>query len=162
MRTLIPYPLLAIGLLIMWLLLTQSVSAGQVLLGAVSAIVATRATSALKPEVSRLRAFRPAFRLAIVVAADIVRSNVAVASIILLPRRERVAGFVRIPLELRDRHGLALLAIIITATPGTVWVDFDRQNASLLIHVLDLVDEESWVRLVKQRYEARLLEMFGS
>ncbi|WP_211242685.1 Na+/H+ antiporter subunit E, partial [Halopseudomonas bauzanensis] len=31
--------------------------------------------------------------------------------------------FIRIPLDLRDPHGLAVLACIINSTPGTVWVE---------------------------------------
>jgi hypothetical protein len=30
----------------------------------------------------------------------------------------------------------------------------------LLIHVLDLVDEQSWIDSIKQRYERPLLEIF--
>ena len=49
-------------------------------------------------------------------------------------------GFVQMPLELKSRHGLAVLALIITATPGTIWVEFDRARSILLVHILDLVD----------------------
>jgi multicomponent K+:H+ antiporter subunit E len=73
---------------------------------------------------------------------------------------ERVSGFVRIPLELRDRYGLATLAIILTATPGTLWVQFDAATGTLLLHVFDLLDEEEWRHLVKDRYERRLKEIF--
>lgn len=162
MRRLVPFPLLALVLLLMWLLLTQSFSAGQVLLGLAVALLATRATAALRPEVSKIRSPRAVVRLAAAVAADIARSNLAVARIVLSPRRRHVSGFVRLPLELRDRHGLAVLAIIITATPGTAWVDYDRKRGSLLIHVLDLIDEDEWVRFIKSRYETQLLEIFGS
>jgi multicomponent K+:H+ antiporter subunit E len=100
-------------------------------------------------------------RLAGLVLADIVRSNIAVASIILGPgkRRER-SGFVDIPLELRDPYGLATLACIITATPGTLWVSFDSATGVVMIHVLDLIDESEWVRIVKHRYERLLREIF--
>jgi multicomponent K+:H+ antiporter subunit E len=162
MKRLVPSPFLTFLLFVMWLLLTQTFSAGQVLLGLGVAVLATRATAALKPEMSAVRSPRAIARLAAAVVADVIRSNLAVASIVLSPRRRHQSGFVRLPLELRDRNGLALLAIIITATPGTAWVDFDRKRGSLLIHVLDLVDEDHWVRLVKERYEARLLEIFGS
>jgi multicomponent K+:H+ antiporter subunit E len=30
----------------------------------------------------------------------------------------------------------------------------------LLLHVLDLIDQESWVRIIKQRYEQPLMEIF--
>jgi len=157
-----PYPLLATGLFVMWLLLTQSFSPGQILLGAVVAFLATRAMAALQPERSRIGSVPALLKLAGVVAVDIVRSNIAVATIILSPRRERVSGFVRLPVDLRNRHGLTLLALIITATPGTCWVDFDRARGILLVHVLDLIDEDEWIRLIKRRYEALLLEIFES
>ena len=75
-------------------------------------------------------------------------------------RRERVAGFVAIPLDLRDRTGLAVLACIVTSTPGTAWIEYGADSGVLLIHVLDLVDEEAWVTLIKTRYEAMLMEIF--
>jgi multicomponent K+:H+ antiporter subunit E len=78
-----------------------------------------------------------------------------------LSRRDRsVSGFVEIPLELTDPYGLAALACIITSTPGTVWVRHDPEERRLLIHVLDVVDEEGWIRSIQQRYERPLLEIF--
>jgi multicomponent K+:H+ antiporter subunit E len=31
----------------------------------------------------------------------------------------------------------------------------------MLLHVLDLTDGDDWVRIVKGRYERRLMEIFG-
>jgi multicomponent K+:H+ antiporter subunit E len=93
--------------------------------------------------------------------SDIIRSNIAVAQIILGPRRsDLTSGFVHIPLDLRNRYGLAILACIITSTPGTLWVGFNSNSGTLLIHVLDLVDESAWIELIKRRYERLLLEIF--
>src|SRR3546814_15622940 len=100
----------------------------------------------LQPEKRRSRA-RAIPRLAWIVAADIIRSNIAVARIVLSPaRRDRVASFVRLPLDMRNRYGLTVLACIITATPGTMWVQFDRATNMLLVHVLDPIDEGDWIR----------------
>src|SRR5690606_9231854 len=102
------------------------------------------------------------FRLAAFVVAEIIRSNIAVAHIILgLERRRSTAGFLEIPLELRHPYGLATLAFIITSTPGTLWVDFNEANGILTIHVLDLVDRAGWIRIIKGRYEQLLLEIFA-
>jgi multicomponent K+:H+ antiporter subunit E len=85
----------------------------------------------------------------------------AVARIVLgLRRGERTAGFLTLPLELRDPRGLAVLACIITATPGTSWARYDAAGNAVTIHVLDLTDEARWVREFKARYERRLLEIF--
>ena len=70
------------------------------------------------------------------------------------------SGFVAIPLALTDRYGLAVLACIITSTPGTIWVSYDPAANVLLIHVLDLVDEATWIGTIQQRYERPLLEIF--
>ena len=160
MKRWIPHPVLAAALLAMWLLLNQSLSPGHIALGAAVALLASHGLAALRPEPVRFVSVRPMPRLAGIVVADIVRSNLAVARIILF-RKKRVSGFVRLPLELRNIHGLTVLACIITATPGTLWVQLDRSSGILLVHVLDLVDEDAWIRLIKSRYEALLLEIFG-
>ena len=90
-----------------------------------------------------------------------MRSNIAVARIVLHGgRRDRTAGFLDIPLELRDPAGLALLACIVTATPGTAWAGYDAERGVLTLHILDLIDEADWIRIIKGRYESRLMEMF--
>lgn len=162
MRRWLPHPLLALALLAMWLLLNQSLSPGQLVLGGAVALLASHAMALLRPEPVRIRSVKPILPLMAAVLVDIVQSNVAVAKIVLSPgRRDRVTGFVRLPLDLTDRNGLAVLACIITATPGTMWVQYDRNVGRVLIHILDLIDEEEWVRRIKSRYERPLLAIFG-
>jgi multicomponent K+:H+ antiporter subunit E len=69
-------------------------------------------------------------------------------------------GLVTIPLELRDPHGLAVLAAIVTSTPGTVWVDLSADGSALTLHVLDLIDPGEVIDLIKGRYERRLMRIF--
>jgi multicomponent K+:H+ antiporter subunit E len=147
-------------LIVMWLLLSQTLSLAQLLLGALLATALAWASAALRP-LPRTRRLRHGIALTAIVIGDIVRSNIAVARIVLGLARERVSsGFVRIRLSLRDPHGLAVLAAIVTATPGTVWVDFDAASQTLTLHVLDLKDEQEWIGWIKGRYERRLLEIF--
>jgi multicomponent K+:H+ antiporter subunit E len=161
MNWLLPYPLLSAALLVLWLLLNQSVSPGHLVLGSVLAVLASWAMAALRPEKPRIRRPGAALQLAGMVLIDIVRSNLAVGRIIVRSRQPGVnAGFMTIPLDLRSRHGLAVLSIIITSTPGTIWVNYDAAKGTLLLHVLDLVDESVWVRTIKGRYERLLMEIF--
>jgi multicomponent K+:H+ antiporter subunit E len=161
MSRLLPYPLVSAGLLAFWLLLNQALSPGHILLGSVAAVVGGWALTVLEPPKARLRRPGALLRLSFVVLADIIRSNIAVGRIVLgLAPRERTAGFVKIPLQLRDPYGLATLACIITATPGTLWVSFDPAKGLLMIHVLDLIDESDWIWTIKGRYERLLLEIF--
>ncbi len=162
LNRLVPFPVLSLGLLCLWLLLNQSLSVGQILLGFLVAIGGGWAFAALHPPKVRIRRLRPAVRLAGAVFVDIIRSNVAVTKIILQQGggRRRTSGFLSIPLDLQDRYGLAILATIITSTPGTLWVDFNSSKSILTLHVLDLIDEEIWVDTIKRRYERLLMEIF--
>ncbi len=160
MTRLLPFPFVTACLLVLWLILNQTLSLGHLLLGGAIAIVAGWVFTALEPPPARIKRAGAMLRLLSLVLADIVRSNIAVGRIILgLAGRERVSGFVNIPLDLRHPYGLAALACIITSTPGTLWVSFDPANGILMIHVLDLVDESEWIRTIKGRYERLLLDI---
>lgn len=161
MKRWLPFPLLSALLLATWLLLNRTLALGDVLLGTLLALGAGLAFSALQSPQVMLRRPRAAAALAALVLVDIVRSNIAVAHIILYPgTRRRTSGFVTIPLELSSPAGLAALACIITATPGTAWARFDSSRSSVTIHVLDLIDKNTWISTVKNRYERLLLEIF--
>lgn len=163
MTKLLPFPLLSAALLALWLLLNQALSAGHLLLGSLVALVGGWAFALLEPSRARVRRPGVILRLCLSVLADILRSNIAVARIVLglaVDERERVSGFVEIPLALRDPYGLAVLACIITSTPGTLWASFDPATGILLIHVLDLIDEREWAETIKGRYEGPLREIF--
>lgn len=159
MRRIIPYPFLFLALLGTWLLLT-SFSAGQLVLGVIVATFATHAMTALEPPKVRIRSWLAVLRLLGRVTVDIVRSNIAVLRIILFDRAERRSDFVAVPLELRDRMGLALLGVIVTCAPGTAWLEYDTDSGIALIHVLDFTSNEAMIAIIKGRYETLLLEIF--
>ena len=161
MRRWLPFPLLSLGLAIIWLLLNQTLAAGHIVLAVTFGFFGALSLALLDVPALHLRRPRVLLELLFVVLDDIVRSNIAVARIILGPKQpHEVSGFLEIPLELRAPYGLAMLAIIITSTPGTLWVSFDSETGILTIHVLDLIDENAWITNIKQRYERRLMEIF--
>lgn len=155
----LPFPLLSLAFTIMWLLLNQTMAIGHIILAAALGFFSALLLTVLDVPALRLRRPKVLLELLLVVLQDIIRSNIAVASIVLAPTRLRTSGFLKIPLELRAPYGLAMLAIIITSTPGTLWASFDPATGILTIHVLDLVDEDAWIANIKQRYERRLMEI---
>lgn len=157
----LPYPGLSALLLAVWLVLNQTLAPGQIVVGALLGVTLAKAFGLLQPPKLRLRNHHKLLVLAGLVGLDIVRSNLAVAKIIVLGRSRAVtSGFVSIPMRLTDRYGLVVLACIITSTPGTIWVSYDAGRGVLLIHVLDLIDEATWIRTIGDRYERLLLEIF--
>lgn len=161
MRRWLPYPAISAFLFAAWLLLNQSIAAGHLLLGGVLAVVLPALLRRLDLPAPRICNHHLLVVLLGRVAWDIVRSNLSVFLIILSGRsREVTSGFVRVPLLLTNGYGLAILACIITSTPGTLWISYEAEERVLLIHVFDLVDEEGWIRTVRDRYERPLREVF--
>jgi multicomponent K+:H+ antiporter subunit E len=155
-------PVFAVALLVMWLLLNSTLAFGHILLGASLACLLLLGAHGLRPLQPKMRRGQVLIKLVALVLVDILRSNIGVARVILGLVRDRDlrSGFMDVPLDMRDPHGLGALAMIITATPGTVWVDLSKDKSTLTIHVLDLVDEADWVRRIKHRYERPLMEVF--
>lgn len=161
MSKILPHPVLSFGLLIIWLLL-NSPSLGHVILGSIIAIVAGRAVSQIEPKRLKVRNPVAILKLFVIVGIDIIRSNIAVAGLVLTNGRHgnRRSAFVEVPLRLRDPVPLAVLAMIITATPGSAWMEFDSESGVLLVHVFDVIDEAAWAEQIQLRYETLLLEIF--
>jgi multicomponent K+:H+ antiporter subunit E len=153
---------LTAALLVMWLLLNETLSLGHVALGLALAVALAWASGVLRPLRPEMRRPHLVVVLLAHVLLDIVRSNIGVARIVLglVRDREIRSGFVKIPLALTDPHGLAVLAGIVTATPGTVWVDHDLATSTLTLHVLDLKSDQEWIDWIKQRYERLLMGIF--
>lgn len=147
-------------LLVIWLLLNNSVSPGHIVTGAILGLILARAAMALRPVRSRPK--HPWLMLKLIwrVAVDITKSNFAVARLIILGPDSHTPGFMKIPLSMTDPHARAVLACIITYTPGTVWSGFSEETNTMVLHVLDLKDETEWIDIVQNRYESLLKEIF--
>lgn len=163
MKRWLPYPLVSLGLGVFWLLLNQEAGPGNLLLGAALGIAVPLLTRALLPlGYPRLRRPAAIAHLLAVSLREVVRSCLNVSRIILFADYKQVnSQFVRVPLDLRDPYGLALLSCLINMTPGTVWVEI-LPDYELALHVFDLHDEQWWIATIKQRYEEPIIAIFES
>ena len=163
MKRLIPSPPLSLALFVIWLLLNQSLEASTLLSGVLLAIAVPLLTKGLRPATVRMRRPGVALRLCGVVLYDMSVSVFAVARALLTRRSENIqASFLRIPLDMRDPNGLAVLSMIMCLTPGTAWGEVAFDRSTLLIHVFDLDDEAAFIAQIKRRYERPLMEIFES
>jgi len=161
MKRLLLSPWLSLGLLGGWLLLTRSFSVGQVLLGVVVAVVMPLLMAPLRPRPGPLRRWGLLVRLILRVGAEVVRSAFLVAAGVLRAKSHPPRGtFVVIPLDLRDAHALAAMAMISAVIPGTVWSELAPDRSALLMHVFDLQDEAAFIQHFKTDYEQPLKEIF--
>jgi multicomponent K+:H+ antiporter subunit E len=161
MRKLVPAPMLSLALVLLWLALARTVSAGQLVLALVLGLAVPFITVGLRQMSVRVR--RPAViaRYILTVGYDVIASNFEVArGVVMSGRRLPSARFVVIPLELREPIGLTALAMVTTIVPGTVWSELALDRSALLLHVWSVEDEPAFVARFKARYEAPLREIF--
>ena len=160
MRRLAPHPRASAALFALWLALAQSLSPGQIVLALVAALAGGLALERLDFPRARIRKPGAALRLAALVAVDVAVANFRVAAMILGARPCRRPGLVAFPVDLRDPYAVAALATIVSATPDTVWIEFDRDTTVLTLHVLDLADAAQVEDDTRRRYAAPLKEIF--
>ena len=143
-----------------WLLMNDDISVGQVVMALVLALVIPVFAARLDREFARIGRLRSVPRMLGVLLLDIVQANVTVALQVLGPERKITPGFIWVPLDIGNIHGIAALTSIITLTPGTVSSALSDDRRHLLVHVLNLDDADEVIRQIKTRYEAPLMEIF--
>jgi multicomponent K+:H+ antiporter subunit E len=161
MRRLWRSPALSLALFVLWLLLVQSVGAGDIVLGIVLALFWPAVTARFATPGRRPRRPVVMAKLFARFVADMLKSNVDVMWALVTRRPRNIPSrFVPIPLELTAPTGLTMLAMIVTLTPGTAWVELSADKRVLLLHVFSVSDDGRVVAAIKGRYERPLREIF--
>ena len=158
-RLTFPQPWLSLSLFLIWQFLSEGVSGGSIVLGLVLAWAIPQMTQGFWPERPSLLKWWRMPGYLVHVLRDIVVASFQVAALILSARKPRSA-FVVYPLELTDPLAITILAGTISLTPGTVTVDVSDDQKTLLIHALDAESDDQVISSIRNRYEARLMEMF--
>lgn len=67
---------------------------------------------------------------------QVIKSNLIIAWDILTPINKTNPGEIHFPVRLKSKHAVLALSNIISMTPGTITIDYDKTKSELLIHVL--------------------------
>jgi multisubunit Na+/H+ antiporter MnhE subunit len=111
--------------------------------------------------VSSTRRARAALSLAGAFVIDLVASSLAVARIVLAPRRENRPAIVAVPVDARTEWGVALFAYLVSLTPGSTCLHVADDRRMLYVHFLDAPDAEARAAGIKALYERRILQLEG-
>lgn len=167
----LPTPFRSLFLFLIWLLLNNSVSAGHIVLATFFAIFIPLLSVSLRDPQPLILKPGLALKQLLIVLYDIVVANLQVALLIIGPAKKLRPAFVKVPIDLIHDMPITILASCVSLTPGTVSAEVypipesleegeKPKQRYLLIHVLDLKDEEALIKQIKQRYEAPLKEIF--
>jgi multisubunit Na+/H+ antiporter MnhE subunit len=101
------------------------------------------------------------FLLVVRFLLDVVASGWVTSRVILRGPARLQPGFVRMRYGDLDETGAALLAALVTLTPGTTAVDLDPDRREILLHLLDVRWSAATVDSVRTHLERPLLALFG-
>lgn len=161
LRKCLPHPLLTLMLIVVWQMLVNKLTLGNLLLGTILGLIIPIITSPYWPNRPCLKSVPRILAYVLLVIWDIIVANVQVAYIILFKANANIKpAWISIPLDLRTPEAITVLAGTITLTPGTVSSDLSADGRSLLVHCLDAPDPDAVRDDIKNRYERRLKEIF--
>lgn len=167
----LPTPFRSLFLFMVWLLLNNSVPVGHLVLATIFAILIPILSFSFRDPQPLILKPGLALKQLLIVLYDIVVANLQVALLILGPSKKLRPAFIKVPIDLTHDMPITILASCVSLTPGTVSAEVypiaeslpegeEPTQRYLLIHVLDLKDEEALIKQIKQRYEAPLKEIF--
>jgi len=144
-----------------WLLLQGSLAPVHWIWALIFALVLPWAAHDFIGPASRVRVSAAIPRLALRVLRDILVANLVVARLTLNPGRQPRPAWLRVRHGLQDPRALALLATIVTMTPGTVSCVIEEGRGEILVHALDAEDAGAVAAEIMERYVSLLKEIFG-
>lgn len=156
----LPHPTFTLMLTVIWLFLVNTPTVGHLLLGAFLSWGIMLLCRDFMFDVPRLRRPLKLCGYILMVLWDILVANLQVARLVLGSTRKLKPAFVEVPMRIENEFLLAVLACVLSLTPGTVSSGLSADHKTLLLHVLDTTDVDEVIAQVQSRYEAPLLEIF--
>lgn len=153
---------LVVVLALVWAAITSSFSGLNLLFGG---LIGGLAVSLLRDAVQDrgvLRKIRSILSLAGLFLRELMASAVSVALLVIRPdlRKRLRPALVAVPLTVTSDAEIALLANLITLTPGTLSVDVSPDKRHLYIHALTMDDAETLISGIADGFEKKVQEVF--
>ena len=152
-------------LLLFWILLNGTLAPGTLAIGAAAAIAIvlfyTDGLSFLSHFRPVPRSFTASVLFLLYFLRELVRSNIALARIVLSPELPIKPGIVKVRTKLKSPMGRLLLANSITLTPGTLSVELTGEWLYVHWVTVDTTDNEGATAKIVAGFEHYLEVMYG-
>lgn len=92
---------------------------------------------------------------------EVVLSTFKVARDVLSPNPKTQSCIIAIPLDPMSDMAVATLANLISMTPGTLSLHYDRESKELVVHTMYVESESEFIESIRSTYMQRILKIFG-
>lgn len=90
---------------------------------------------------------------------ELIRSSLEVAWDIITPKSKSQPKIIKLPLLCKHPLQISLFTNLISLTPGTLAVDIDEKNATVIIHVMFSQYEKQTVAFMKDVLEQKIIKV---
>jgi len=90
---------------------------------------------------------------------QLARANLRVTHDVLTQKHHMKPGIIAVPLDAKTNIEIALLANLLTLTPGTLSLDVSEDASVLYVHAMYVDDVESFIQEIKEQLETPLLRI---
>lgn len=151
------------GLTVLWAAITGGFALPNLLLGAALGALVTLLLRDRGATPGALRRLRAALALAGVFFYELMVSALRVARLVVAPDLDArlKPAIVAFPLSVTRDAEIALLANLITLTPGTLSVDVSDDKRFLFVHALTVADRDALIAEIANGFEARIKAVFA-
>lgn len=143
-----------------WVAVTGILSALNLAFGFVLGALALSLIREQVGSVGYLSRLRRIASLIVLFLRELVLSAFRVAKLVLAPDMDVAPGIFAYPLKVRRDQEIALLANMITLTPGTLSVDVSEDRRTLYVHAMDCRDPDAMRADIAGGFERKIMEAF--
>jgi|SRR5690606_7813034 multicomponent Na+:H+ antiporter subunit E len=150
-------------LALVWAAITGNFTGLNLLLGvAIGGVAVLMLRSVFAPP-RALRKVRRVASLLLLFLYELAASAIRVARVVLTPDLKSAIrpAIVAFPLTVKSDAEIALLANLITLTPGTLSIDVSEDRSVLYVHVLTLDTREALIADIAGGFETKVREVFS-
>lgn len=148
-----------IGMAVIWILLSDSVSPSGFLFGYLLGAVSLFLFFAHEKRPFYLKHVWKALILLLVFCKEVVVANLSVLRYVVSPLNRMNPGIVAMHVDFDSDFELVLLANMITLTPGTLTLEISHDNHTLFLHTLDCSHPEELIAHINSVFVKRIKEV---
>lgn len=152
--------LLNVLLALLWAAVSGSITIGSIFVGFV---VGALVLAVIGQAYGGARYLTRIRRIAILIAVflfELLKSSLQVAWEAVTPRYRMRPAVLAVPIELREEASIAVLANLVSLTPGTLSIDVSADRSFLYVHAMYAEDADAVRRSIREDFERRVSEAF--
>ncbi|WP_188206232.1 Na+/H+ antiporter subunit E [Alkalibacillus aidingensis] len=144
---------------LMWMFLQETYTFLSFFTGYLIGIVLLFFLRRFVPDIYYMTRLYRTVKMCLLFLRELVLSSISIVKLAYKPTLDIEPGIFALPIELKSNWEIALLANLISLTPGTLSVAVADDNSKIYIHAMDLPDVESSINEIKETFEKAIMEV---